>query len=107
MKYLRLQLLQRSVTSKLDFNFLSSGNFPSLCWAHSTFLCGFCIVAREERNVSVTFSETFMTLGVAVCTCQSQLRGVHVRRILSSNQLGLHNKNAPIISQINKYFKNF
>lgn len=54
------------MTSKLDFNFLNSGNFPSLCWAHSTFLWdnSFRIVDREERKVSVTFSKTFMALGV-------------------------------------------
>lgn len=85
------------VTSKLDFNFLNSGNFPSLCWAHSTFLWdnSFRIVDREERKVSVTFSKTFMALGVEVHTCQSQHLGVQVRRILSSSQLGLHNKALP------------
>lgn len=97
MKYLRLQLLQGFVTSKVDFNCLNSGNFPSLCWAHSTFLWdnSFCVVDREERKVSVTFSKTFMVLTVEVHTCQSQHLGVQVRRILSSSQLGLHNKALP------------
>lgn len=48
----KAQLPQGSVPSRPDLNFLNSGEFLPLCWAHNTVLCGnsFCIIDREERN---------------------------------------------------------